>query len=397
VNDFYSLLKQSIIDRDMRDAEARDGVYAQARRAMIRQLWAYQPALAQDDIDRRVDDFDTTVERIEAELAAMFAEDEVPSLPDDDGGMVDGWERDPAGDESAYGKRPYQPMPPRDGAEDAYAPSSAATVVTRGYQPAPAPPGAGDDAGAYEKPRRRFGDRWSADPGLPGHERPSGAGVARGGLGLSERDKVRLLIGTIAGLALVLIGFVVYVMLPGGEAGVTLPIDANREISDAATAARNATAALDVERSFVVFDGHDPTVFRSSPDNPVRLDSDAEGSFTRISSSTDSAGTRVTIGPGVASLLAGRNIRVIVSARASKDRGAANMRFAYQSGVAISHWQTANLANDYVDVALLWRAPTRRTSSDGNDYLIIEPGIPGDSTGADIRSIRVDVLAPSSG
>ncbi len=398
MNDFYSLLKQSIIDRDISDAGARDEVYAQARRAMIRQLWAYQPALPQDDIDRRIDDFDTTVERIETELAAVFAEDEVEALPDDDVGGVGGWEDDPANNEPYYGKRPYRPMPPRADDEDTYTPpSSAAAVVNRGYQPAPAPPGTtDDDADEYEKPRRRFGDRWAPNPGLPGHERgqPAAAALWRWPK-LSEQDQVRLLIGAIAGLAVVLIGFIVYVMLPGGDTGVTLPINANREVSDAATAARNATTALNVERSFVVFDGRDPTVFQSSPDNPVRLDSDAEGGFTRISSSTDSAGTKVTIGPGLAAQLAGRDIRVIISARASKDRGAANMRFAYQSGLAISHWQTANLSNNYVDVALLWRAPTQRTSSNGSDYLIIEPGIPGDATGADIRSIRIDLLAES--
>ncbi len=397
MNDFYSLLKQSIIDRAIRDGGARDEVYAQARKAMIRQLWAYQPALAQDDIDRRIEDFDATVERIEAEVTVVFDEDEVPPLPDDDGLAV-GTEDGPPGDEPYYGKRPYQPMPLREGDEDVYARTAGAPSTVRGYRPAPAPPHAADDETAPpEKPRRRFGDRWSPDPGLPGHERRSGTGIAGFGLRLSEKDKVRLLIGTIAALALVLIGFIVYVALPGGDAGVTLPIDTNRVVSDAATAQRNASANLDVQRSFVVFDGHDPTIFRSSPENPVRLDSDADGSFTRISSSTDSAGTKVAIGPGVAALLAGHDVRVIVSARASKDRGAANMRFAYQSGVAISHWQTANLQGAYVDVALLWRVPTQRTSSDGNDYLIIEPGIPGDATGADIRSIRIDVLKPSSG
>ena len=71
------------------------------------------------------------------------------------------------------------------------------------------------------------------------------------------------------------------------------------------------------------------------------------------------------------------------------------MRFAYQSGLAISHWQTANLASDYEAVGMLWRVPTMRTSPAG-DFLLIEPGIPGDGTGADIQSIRIDVLAASS-
>ena len=101
MNDFYSLLKQSIIDRDIRDGGARDEVYAQARKAMIRQLWAYQPALPQDDIDRRIENFDD--------------------------GLLAGWKDGPPGDEPYYGKRPYQPMPLREGDEDAYARPAGAT------------------------------------------------------------------------------------------------------------------------------------------------------------------------------------------------------------------------------------------------------------------------------
>jgi hypothetical protein len=405
VSDFYSLLKQSIIDRGISDPTKRDEVYTQARRAVIRQLWAYQPTLAQDEIDRRVGDFDATVRRIEREVAAAFAEDDEPVLEEDPGAALAALDallplEQPGEDETddaparpaQYGKRPYHPIPPRRGGKRSPPPET--DDADEDGPPPPPPPAA--DAGRTRTSitRRRFGDRWSADPGLPGHERRAPtARLLRQWPSLSEQDKVRFLIGAIGGLSLVLLGFIVYALLPAGGGGVTLPLDTTRQVSDAASAARNASAALDVERSYVVFDGHDPTIFESTSDNPVRLDSDSEGSFTRVSSSTDSAGTKVTIGPGLASQFAGRNIRVIISARASKDRGAANMRFAYQSGLAISHWQTANLAGDYGDAALLWRVPSQRTSSNGNDYIVIEPGIPGDATGADIRSIRIDVLA----
>ena len=65
------------------------------------------------------------------------------------------------------------------------------------------------------------------------------------------------------------------------------------------------------------------------------------------------------------------------------------MRFAYQSGVAISHWQTANLGTDFQAVALTWRVPAMRTDRTG-DLLVIQPGVPGDGTGADIKSIKID-------
>ena len=99
------------------------------------------------------------------------------------------------------------------------------------------------------------------------------------------------------------------------------------------------------------------------------------------------------IGPGLAARLAGQTIRVTLTARSSKEGGAQNLRFAYQSGVAISHWQVAKVAPTYGDVGLIWRVPAQRTSK--GDALIIEPGIPGDGSGVDIKSIRIDLIAPS--
>jgi hypothetical protein len=101
----------------------------------------------------------------------------------------------------------------------------------------------------------------------------------------------------------------------------------------------------------------------------------------------------VLIGPGLAARLAGQRVRVILVARSARENGAASMRFAYQSGLAISHWQTANLSSDYAPLGLLWRVPSIRTDENG-DALLIEPGIPGDGTAMDIQSIRIDLLAP---
>jgi hypothetical protein len=80
---------------------------------------------------------------------------------------------------------------------------------------------------------------------------------------------------------------------------------------------------------------------RGDPDNPGRFD----GEFARIATSTSSAGAKVIIGAGLSSRLAGRTIRVTIDARSARENGATSMRFAYQSGVAISHWQTANLSS----------------------------------------------------
>ena len=58
----------------------------------------------------------------------------------------------------------------------------------------------------------------------------------------------------------------------------------------------------------------------------------------------------------------------------------------------LSHWQKANLGPDYQAVALTWRVPAMQTDRNG-DLLVIQPGVPGDGTGADIKSIKIDVLA----
>jgi len=179
------------------------------------------------------------------------------------------------------------------------------------------------------------------------------------------------------------------------ERSVTVAIEDRRQVSDAATAIRVASEAIAIQQTFSVFDGQDPTVFEAASDNPVRFDNDASGGFARIASSAGSAGARVVIGPGLAERLAGRDIRVRIVVRESTDRGAGSMRFAYQSGVAISHWQTATLEPGYTEVGIRWRVPGIRTNL-GGDYLVIEPGIPGDGTGVDIRAVEIDLLAPGA-
>lgn len=217
---------------------------------------------------------------------------------------------------------------------------------------------------------------------------------------------------TIGVLAVVLIAFNLYVFLPilmgsdpSQSATVTppskfedrLPTLETPDTGSARIGNNSATAVeipqrnLDVAESLVIFDGTDPTVFEGTSNNPIQYDSDSEGSFARISSTASAAGARAIIGPGLTDRLAGRTIRVTIVARSSKESGAAQMRFAYQSGLALSHWQNAALSANYGTYGLIWRLPATETSV--HDYLLIEPGIPGDGTSTDIRMIKIDVLA----
>ncbi len=486
--DFYSILRKSILDRGIADGNERDAIYAQARRAMIRRLWSFEPPLAEEEIDRRIAAFDVAVSDIEADVMATFsAADDAPAEADPY--EADPYEADPyetddrepdayeADDyevddrEAAYRKPAYRKAeqdepedypaansrrlpalvqpgnyarkvreaelvhyyeearriapeprePPYDDAYDAPyeeadepAAGERASISPRRRTPEPPVDPYQDEPGYEPPPPRRQSrkDRWSADdafrePREPQRRQPAPAPAQRrhrlddeaqrrrqrqrppSRRPLSDRDKIYMLLGAIGVCALVLGGIGVYVLMPR-DTGVTVDIDGHREVSDAATAVRLAAETMPVDQTFMLFDGRDPTVFETSPDNPIRFDAGA--GTVRVSSSVGSPGVKALIGPGLATRLAGRNVRVTIVARSSKEAGAASMRFAYQSGVAISHWQTANLGTDFQAVALTWRVPTMRTDRTG-DLLVIQPGVPGDGTGADIKSIKIDVLA----
>ena len=149
--------------------------------------------------------------------------------------------------------------------------------------------------------------------------------------------------------------------------------------------------ALTVAQTYVIFDGRDPTVFEGTSANPIQFDKDALGGFARISSASGAAGAKAMIGAGLAAELAGKNIRVTIVARSARENGAGSLRFAYQTGLAISFWQEANLGADYTALGMIWRVPALRTNPSG-DFLVIEPGIPGDGTAVEIQSIKIDAL-----
>ena len=497
MSDFYSILRKSILDRGITNGGDRNAIYDQARRAMIRRLWTFDPPLAEDEIDRRIAAFDAAVSDIEADVMATFSDvDDAPAEFEDDYAepraaapygsddrAADYYDTDPYAadgrepeyrepevypvanprrlpaliDPVAFGRQvreaglvryheearrlererqepPYDPRydaPPYDPRTDAppYDPRYDAPFVepevdeppvrqrsrALARQRTPEPPidPYEDEPGYGDVPpppawQQREHDRWSEDAPRrpargareprpapdprrigPDDDLPRRRRRQRPRKPISDRDKIFMLLGAIGVCVLVLGGIGVYVLVPA-DGGVTVDIDSRQEVSDAATAVRLAQQAMPVDQTFMLFDGRDPTVFETSPDNPIRFD-DTSGTV-RVSSSTGSAGVKALIGPGLATRLAGHDVRVTIVARSAKVAGAASMRFAYQSGVAISHWQTANLGPDYQAVALTWRVPALQTDRSG-DVLLIQPGVPGDGTGANIKSIKIDLLS----
>ncbi len=466
MTDFYALLKKSILDRGITDSNERDEIYAQARRAMVRRLWAFDPPLEEDEIESRIGAFDMAVSDIEVDVMAEFGR-EAAEAPPDDGDDYDYDDPEPRDDYQPSDDYAPQEAPPRNARQlpalapqprelaqrvrdaalvryheearqvpvdepepysdpyddaDMYAPPPATrsrSLAPAGRQrrrPEPADPYAvpeqadrEDRRSAPPPPRRPASERWVELPEprrkpaekqrrTPQDDLPRKRRRARQlppprpRRRLTDGEKIRILLGAIGLCVAVLIGIGVYLLLPRND-GVTVDVGDHREVSDAATAVRIAQADLPVDQTFMLFDGRDPTVFETSPDNPVRFD--ANSGAVEISSSTGSPGVKALIGPGLATRLAGHDVRITIVARSSPEAGAATMRFAYQSGVAISHWQTANLGADYQAVAMTWRVPGLRTDR-GGDLLVIQPGVPGDGNGADIKSIKIDLLQAQS-
>lgn len=509
MTDFYTVLRQSLIDRNLRSAARRQDAYAQARTAMVRRLWSFDPPLAEDEIDARIGEFDIAVDRIERDVVAAFAEadrapvgrrpppppepaprplprpptptvvdgydemaDYLPAFagqslpaPADDAGAIED-EEDPfveAVRRTGPVRRAITIEERRRLVEAALAESAeeAETERTDGRslrRPAPvarshrgespqamparqewAPPPAAVYGDEPEPERQDFD--LAEEPADPREEDAAGTIVSRDdgraygvrqadnrrhgadaadfdqareadayaepyaprdddrpplrrprGRPQTDRARVRLLGVAVAALAVVLIGTSVYVFRPvllgtAPSADDTVP-------PPAAAAAPPAPATpADASETITLFDGRDPTVFEADSNNPIRFTGSPGSGFATISTSSSSAGARVVIGPGLSSRLAGETVRVSLVARSAKENGATSMRFAYQSGLAISHWQAAKLAGDFATFELVWRVPTMRTNPAG-DLILIEPGIPGDGTAADIRSVTIDVLKP---
>jgi len=436
MSDFYSVLKQSIIDRGLSSPESRDEAYAQARRAMINRLWSYDPPLAEDEIDHRIGQFDTAVAQIEDDVVEVFATMEADAeaaardAHDDPGERryappfdgADPYGDDPHGDDddalpelgpvpgalraiderrlaveralSETDDQAVDTAPRQTAAYDAdlagWPGSGTETDDSQDAEHADDPPAVRAAPPRPPPPKTKPAPKPRTDPGpAPAAARtaPAAARLAA----VKRPSSLHILIGVVAILVVILLGGLAWLLLPRTTQTVDNPAVLQTEVpggvSDPDTAIMLPKAAIAVTSSFSLFDGKDPTVFAGDPDNPVRFD----GEYARIATSISSGGAKAIIGAGLSSRLAGKTIRVTLDARSARENGATSMRFAYQSGVAISHWQTANLSSDFTELGLVWRVPALRTSPIG-DFIIIEPGIPGSGTGVEIRSVRVDLV-----
>jgi hypothetical protein len=376
MSQLQAVLRRSIAHLDPEDDDARQRVFASARAAMVRLLLSYDPPLTTAEIEHKISEFDRIVGEIEG--------------------------------------RPPQ---------------------------AKAVPGRGSDAHASHRDDNEFrdeDDREDADHGEDEAYEDDGYEDGAYRLTAMERavDFIQGLSGrsiaiAAAGLFGVVVllsggGFVYSILSGGGQESVqadvsspatpanSVPVDASTPSPPPATAAAQlssgpapvapapanpvtaptaavSNSALALE-TLVLFDGRDPTVFQSAPDNPIHFDGDTDGGFVRIASATVSTGARIVVGRGVYERIAGRSIRIVVVARGSKDAPAHAMRFSYQNGRSVSPWFDVDLGTPYAALSGVWQVPKNR-GGPASDALILEPGIPGDGTAVDIRSVRLEVLS----
>ena len=167
---------------------------------------------------------------------------------------------------------------------------------------------------------------------------------------------------------------------------------ASRNVRAALPLDPGAAPAGEVQEAITLFNGDNPTVFESGPDNPVRFRGDVGSGVAQIGTNSTSSGARAIIGAGISQRLQGRTVRAVFVLRAAPENGAANVRFAYQRGRTLSGWQVSELGADFATIGLIWDVPGEGEAN-ANDYLVIEPGIPGDGTAVEIRSITLEILS----
>jgi len=149
--------------------------------------------------------------------------------------------------------------------------------------------------------------------------------------------------------------------------------------------------AAEAGEQFVLFRGEDPTIFESGSDNPVEFVAGGEGGgYVQIGSTITSGGARAVIGPGLAEQLAGHEVRVIMEVRGSPSQPAATTRLGYQRGVAINDWKILRVPTDFGVISATWVVGP--DAGNREDYLLIEPGVPGDGNSIDIRAIAIEII-----
>ncbi len=439
-------LRRAIADLDPSDRDARRIALGNVRAAMVRLLAVYDPPLSAAAIETKIDEVDSLIRTIESEFAPARTTPSTPRAPElqmeptparalADSDFEDEYEAgeehfaDEAYDEGPFGEAPFEGEAAEDGSLDDERADGDASDAD--YEP-DAVDESVSDAGDGERPSLRAGlgaprslafiggalvlllalllgllylagpkqfgagrsgPEMAADPGTPAVANPNGPAAAAGTDALEATDAE-----PDAASASPSAGSVPAASPPPSATPAKTPPPAPNASSETKTpgAAEPPVGVAPppgpaAAESLMLFDGHDPSAFKSSPDNPVQFEGGTNGGSVLISSSATSNGARLLVGPGVYQRMAGRTVRIVVVARGARDNPAASLRLAYQNGRQLSGWSDLALGGKYQSLAMTWAVPKQRAGADG-DAILIEPGIPGDGTAAEISFIRVDIL-----
>ena len=251
------------------------------------------------------------------------------------------------------------------------------------------------DARTRRRSRRRADGRAPDRDGATTGEPAATGAPGCTGCSASERQQVRILAGAIAGAGrrarrprrlLLLLG-------RGGDDGVTRrhrrPARGQRRGDRGANPERRARRRAELR----ALRRPRPDGLRDDAGQSVRFDSDATAASPASRRRPSAPGVQAMIGPGLAARLAGQT-RPRHDHRALVDRER-RRRHALRLPERPRHQPLADgqsrrgLRRGRHDLA---RAGACAPSPTG-DYLLIEPGIPGDGTGVDIQSIKIDLLA----
>ena len=427
-------LRRAIADLDPADRDGRRIALGNVRAAMLRLLAVYDPPLSADAIETKIDEVDGLIRAIEAEFAPprpapqpvapapVFEPATEPRLAESDfeeeyeageeDHVDDAFDEGPFDDEESFEEPDFPDQDADDDARDDGAPAAAGLGSGRTL--------ALVGGGLVLLLVLLIGALYLAGPQQFGGQSTADAQMAAGTPAVADPDAPAAAGGTDA----LEVTDVAPEAIPGAPPAdpapaapptetATAPEAAATDSAPAATTPAATTPAAETPavaapasvppesvappigpaaaESLVLFDGHDPSGFKSAPDNPVEFEGGTDGGSVRIASSATSNGARLVVGPGVYQQIAGKTVRVVVVARGARDNPASALRLAYQNGHQLSGWSDLKLGDAYQSLAMSWAVPKQRSGGEG-DAVLIEPGIPGDGTAADIRSVTIDIL-----
>lgn len=400
-----TVLRRAVAGLDPSDREGRRRAFGDVRAQMMRLLAVYEPPLSADEIEGKIDELDTIIRRLEAEYGEAATEPAAPAAqeaPSDFSDEYEAGEEDLVLDEPDEGPFDLDDGEVADGEEPVEEPPPAtrgsviARIAAVGLALVIIAAGAGflvylasepSRQQTAEAPQATSPEPQASEPVTPADTAPPQSPTPEPSAPPAASEPATAVAPAPVETPTSVAPPEPTPAEPAGDATAPAPSTAPASTPSSTPAPPSGPVA----ESLILFDGSDPGMFRSTADNPVRFDGYPAGGTVRISSSANSNGARLRVGPGVYQRIAGRHVRILVVARAAPDDPADALRFAYQNGRRLSPWSDQKLSDDFQTLVLDWTVPAERTGSEG-DSLLIEPGIPGDGTAADIRSVTIDVL-----